>query len=351
MLDYLIVGLGLAGVSFAEQLEKSGKTFKIISDTSQTSSVVAGGLYNPVILKRFTMAWNAKEQLSMAVPFYTSLEDKLKVRLDYKLPVLRRFASIEEQNLWFEASDKIGLKDYLSPEIKKNKNPNIDAPFEFGEVLHTGRIDTKLLLSSYSQYLRSKGLLLDETFDHATLHIATEAITYKSIKAKQIVFAEGFGLKKNPYFSYLPLTSTKGEYLTIKAPDLNESNAIKSSIFLIPWVKDLYRVGATYKWKDTTNLPTEESRSELLQKLDAFLKCDYEVVDQLAGIRPTVTDRRPLVGQHPKHNNLYVLNGFGSRGVMIAPFASQQLLNLIEKNIDISIEMDVQRFTKKYFKV
>ena len=350
MVDYLIVGLGLAGVSFCEQLEKNGKTFKVISDTSQTSSVVAGGLYNPVILKRFTMAWNAKEQLNLAIPFYKSLEKKLQVKLNHKLPVLRRFASIEEQNMWFEASDKAGLKEFLSPEIQKNINPNIDAPFSLGLVLHAGRIDTKLLLSAYSQYLLSKDLLSPETFDHESLSVSEESVSYKSISAKQIVFAEGFGLKKNPYFNYLPLTSTKGEYLTIKAPNLKESKAIKSSIFLIPWGKDLYRVGATYKWKDTTNLPTEESRTELLQKLDVFLKCDYEVVDQLAGIRPTVTDRRPLVGRHPQHENLYVLNGFGSRGVLIAPSASLQLLNAIEKEETIQAEMNISRFTKKHFK-
>jgi len=175
MLDYLIVGLGLAGVSFCEQLERHGRSYKVISDTSQTSSIVAGGLYNPVILKRFTMAWNAKEQMDMAIPFYKSLEKKLKVTLDYKLPVLRRFVSIEEQNMWFEASDKLGLKDFLSTEIRKNKNSNIDAPFEFGEVLHSGRIDTKLLLFSFSQYLLSKDLFLQETFDHALLDRAEEA--------------------------------------------------------------------------------------------------------------------------------------------------------------------------------
>jgi len=350
MLDYLIVGLGLAGVSFCEQLEKSDKTYKIISDTSQTSSVVAGGLYNPVILKRFTMAWNAKEQLDLVIPFYKSLENKLSVKLDYKLPVLRRFASIEEQNMWFEACDKIGLKDFLSLEIHENQNLNLDVPFGFGEVLHTGRIDTAKLLSSYQKYLRSKNAFIAETFDHSALKIEAEHLNYNSVKAKHIIFAEGFGMSKNPFFKYLPLTSTKGEYLTIKAPDLKETNAIKSSIFLIPWEKDLYRVGATYKWKDTTNLPTEESRIELLQKLDAFLNCDYEVVDQLAGIRPTVTDRRPLVGRHPKHKNLYVLNGFGSRGVMIAPFASLQLLNSIEMGNSIHSEMDISRFTKKHFK-
>lgn len=350
MLDYLIVGLGLAGVSFCEQLEKSGKTYKVISDTSQTSSIVAGGLYNPVILKRFTMAWMAREQLELTTSFYTSLEKKLEMKLNYKLPVWRRFASIEEQNLWFEACDKPRLEDFLSPKLLKNKNSGIDAPFGYGEVLGTGRIDTAGMISAYKTYLLSKDMLWQETFNFEALQTESEYATYKTIKAKRIVFAEGYGLKKNPLFKYLPMTSTKGEYLTIKAPDLNETCAIKSSIFLIPWEKDLYRVGATYKWKDITNLPTEESKSELIEKLNVLIKCDYEVVDQLAGIRPTVTDRRPLVGRHPIQENMFVLNGFGSRGVMIAPFASEQLLNFIERNEAVHPEMDIKRFTKKHFK-
>ena len=69
MVDYLVVGLGLAGISFCEVLEKEGKSFKVITDNSQQASQVAGGLYNPVILKRFTLAWKAKEQVELAQPF------------------------------------------------------------------------------------------------------------------------------------------------------------------------------------------------------------------------------------------------------------------------------------------
>ncbi|KAG1650187.1 putative ABC transporter ATP-binding protein YdiF [Nymphon striatum] len=257
------------------------------------------------------MAWNAKEQLQKAIPFYTSIEKKLNIKLNYKLPVMRRFASVEEQNLWFEACDKAQLEDFLSPKLLSNSNTGIDAPLGYGEVLDTGRIDTALLIAAYKKVM---------------------------------------ALKKNPFFEYLPMTSTKGEYLTIKAPELKETSAIKSSIFLIPWEKDYYRVGATYKWKDITNLPTEASKSELVEKLDKFLKCDYEIVDQVAGIRPTVTDRRPLVGRHPVNDNMFVLNGFGSRGVMIAPYASEQLVNLIERNEELHPEMDIERFTKKHFK-
>jgi glycine/D-amino acid oxidase-like deaminating enzyme len=348
MVDYIVVGLGIAGVSFCETLEANGKSFTVISNDSQTSSEVAAGLYNPVILKRFTLAWNAAEQLKMALPFYAGLEKKLQLRLDHKIRVLRRFASIEEQNNWFQAADSPQLQTFLSTEIIEWSNSNIDAPYGFGEVLGTGRIALKKLIVEYSDLLIQKERLVAETFDYGALEIHQAYLKYNSVKARAIVFAEGYGLKQNPYFNYLPLTGTKGELLTIKAPELKEERAIKSSVFLIPLGSDLYRVGATYKWKDKTNTPTREAKAELLEKLNTFLKCDYEVIEHVAGIRPTVTDRRPLVGQHPQHKCMYVLNGLGSRGVLIAPYASKELYQFIEHHKQLHPEMDVERFLGKY---
>ncbi len=349
MLDYLIVGLGLAGISFCEQLEENGRSFLVVDDASQQASLVAGGLYNPVILKRFTLAWKAREQLETALPFYSNLEQKLGVQLDYKVPVYRRFASLEEQNLWFEASDKPGLDYFLSTKLVQNSNPAIKAPFGFGEVKYTGRVDTKLLLNSYAKYVNEKNVLDNSRFNFNALEVHDDFVRYKSITAKRLVFAEGFGLKQNPFFGYLPLNGTKGELVTIKAPQLQEKSVIKSSVFIIPLGSYLYRIGATYKWKDKTNRPTQEARTELLEKLATFLDCPYEVVAHAAGIRPTVTDRRPLVGQHPKYPNVYILNGFGSRGVLIAPYASAQLYNFVEDGETIDEEMDILRFEEKHF--
>jgi len=349
MVDYVVVGLGLAGISFCEVLEKEGKSFIVIADQSQQASQVAGGLYNPVILKRFTMAWKAKQQLENAKPFYLDLEKKLGQKLDYELPVLRKFASVEEQNMWFEASDRPDLDYFLSPKILPNNNPAIDAPHGYGEVKYTGRIDTRTLVKAYKGHLEKSNQLVPESFNFDAFTLNGESVTYKSVAAKNIVFACGYGLKQNPYFGYLPLNGTKGELLVIHAPDYKEKNVIKSSVFTIPMENDRYLVGATYKWKDKSNEPTEESKNELLRKLKTFLMCDFEVVDHVAGIRPTVADRRPLVGRHPKHQNVYVLNGFGSRGVLIGPYASQQLFDYIENESELDPEMDIQRFTKKYF--
>ncbi len=348
MYDYLIVGLGLAGVSICETLELHQKNFKVITDDSQKSSEVAAGLYNPVILKRFTRAWEADIQLELAQPFYQKLEQKLQLKLDHELPILRRFASVEEQNLWFEAADKPRLKPFMSTEIVTNTNPHIDAPFGYGKVLHTGRLDTALLLRSYTSYLESQSALLKDTFDFAQLHIEGDAVTYKEIRTKNLIFAMGYGLKNDPFFNYLPLNGTKGELLTIEALDLDVSEIIKSGVFCIPLGQNRFRVGATYKWKDKTNIPTEEARTELLEKLETFLKCQYKVVDHVAGIRPTVTDRRPLVGRHPKYNNLFVLNGLGSRGVLIAPYAAKQLFELMEQGKPLNPDMDISRFESHY---
>ncbi|GAB5564285.1 MAG: FAD-dependent oxidoreductase [Winogradskyella sp.] len=342
--DYIIVGCGLASIAFCEQLRQHKKSFIVFDDRSQQSSLVAGGMYNPVILKRFSEVWKAKEQLDIAIPLYQSIEQELNIKVDYKFQLLRRFTSVEEQNLWFSASDKPNLEPFLSTKLIKNENSFIVAPLGFGEVLHAGRLDTITLISEYKKFLKSSESLREEHFVYDDLVTYNDSVTYKDIDSSYIVFAEGFGVKQNPFFRDIPLNGTKGEVLTIKAPALKVDYAVKSSVFIIPIGNDLYKVGATYNWEDKTNTPTNSGREELLTKLNTFLKCNYEVVDHVAGIRPTVKDRRPLVGAHSKFKNLFVLNGLGTRGVMIAPYVAERLFQFIEEKIALDKEIDVNRF-------
>ncbi len=342
--DYIIVGCGLAGIAFCEELIKHGKTFIVFDDQSQLSSVVAAGLYNPVTLKRFTEVWKAKEQLDMAMPFYQHLEEKLKVKLDYKLPLYRRFATLEEQNDWFAASDNPALEDYLSTQLVKNDNPSLIAPYGFGKVNQTGRVDTASLLHHYKIYLKENNSYTSERFDYELLNFHDDNCSYKTFQTSQIIFAEGFGMMKNPYFNELPLNVAKGEVITIKAPELNIDFVLKASIFVIPEGNDLYSVGATYNWEDKTHDITIAGREELLLGLRKLILCDFEIVNQKAGIRPTVKDRKPLVGNHSLYKNLYILNGLGTRGVMIAPYVAKALFNYIENGLPLDTEININRF-------
>lgn len=341
--DYIIVGSGLAGIAFCEQLRATGKDFVVFDDHSQQSSSVAAGLYNPVILKRFTKVWNAKEQLALALPKYKALEKLLEVKLDYQLPVYRRFMSVEEQNDWFIASDKPILEDYLSTQLIKNSNTSITANFGYGEVLHSGRIDTVQLVRTYRTFLSRNNQMVKEAFDYKLLTITADYVVYNTIKAKYIVFAEGFGLSKNPYFNHLPLQGTKGEMLTIKAPDLKMDFIMKSSVFIVPLEHDLFWIGATYERQDKTHSISANAKGELIGKLKKIITCDFEIVTQVAGIRPTTKDRRPLVGAHEHHKNVFVLNGLGTRGVMISPYVAEQLFNHIEYGHVLDPVIDIKR--------
>jgi hypothetical protein len=347
MIDYLIVGCGLAGIAFSEIALQNNKTIFVMENRSQNSSTIAGGLYNPVILKRFSEVWKAQEQLILMDDFYATLESKIKVKVDFKKPILRKFFSVEEQNNWFAASDKNSLSPFLSTQLVTKKYFGIESPYNYGEVLQTGHVDTAVLLKEYREYLLSMDLLRESSFEYDNLEVLKESIRYKDIEAKHIIFAEGFGMHSNPYFKDLPLDGTKGELFIIKAPELVLDVIVNTSVFILPLGNDLFKVGATYNWKDKTDLPTEEGKQELVERIKEIITCDFEIVEHFAGVRPTVKDRRPLVGTHKDHSSLHLLNGLGTRGVMLAPSMAKALFNFIENQYPLDKEIDIVRFLPK----
>ena len=341
------MGSGLAGIAFAETALQNNKSILVFDNDSQNSTTIAAGLYNPVILKRFTEVWNAQSQLELLDPFYAAIEEKLGVKCDVKMPIYRKFFSAEEQNNWFTASDKPNLSPFLSTKIIQKKYNSIDSPFGYGEVLHTGYVDTNILRKQYQDYLQSENLMQKEAFDYSEIIFEEDAIRYKTINAKHIVFAEGFGVHANPFFNYLPLDGTKGELFVIKASQLNLDVIVNTSVFILPLGNDLFKVGATYIWEDKTNATTEEGKQELIDRIKEIITCDFEIVEHFAGVRPTVRDRRPLLGTHSNHKNLHILNGLGTRGVMLAPAMARDLFDYIEKGRSLDKTIDIKRFNKK----
>ena len=342
--DYIIVGLGLAGLAFAEELIKNDKSFVIFEDQSQHSSFVAAGTYNPVVLKRFNAVWDVQKQLAYALPLYQKLEKRFGQKYDYKIDIHRIFTSVEEQNNWFIACDKPVLRDYMHPAIIKNENKAIKAPFGFGKLSKTGWINTKALLEDYRRDLLNKKRLIKERFNYTEMTLLDTNICYKHITAQKVVFCEGFGMRKNPYFKELPMEEAKGELITVNSPNLNLKNVLKGPVFVQPLADDLYKVGATFNWDDKTSDPTPKAKDELLLKLATMIDVPFDVVAHEAGIRPTVKDRRPLVGIHKEYTQLAILNGLGTRGVLLGPTMAKELYEHIELNTKLPTEISISRF-------
>lgn len=350
MKDYIIVGFGFAGIAFTHMLEKNKKQFLVFDANISKSTITAAALFNPVILKRFTAAWKATEQMQLLRTFYKEMEARLGEKIMEELPTFRKFASLEEQNNWFIASDELSLSEYLLARVEREINPNVSAKFGFGRVLHTGRIDTRKMVNRYTQLLERKHLIRREKFDFSALEIKKDSVCYKGISARRIVFCEGYNVVENPYFNYLPMQGCKGELLTFLAPKLQLNSVVKSGGFIIPFGENNYKIGTTYVLDDKTNTPTESAKAELLEKLKDLISCDFEITGQEVGIRPTILDRRPLLGTHPEHKPLCILNGLGTRGAMLAPYTAVALFSHLENSQELDKEMNINRFQKRFYK-
>lgn len=341
--DYIIVGLGIAGISLCETFRKHGKSFIIVDSGIAGATAKSGGVFNPTVLKRFTAAWNASLFYPFAVDFYRGLSEELNQEVLKEIPLLRIFKSVEEQNNWSVASDKKELQKFLGSEFLKNTNPAVRAPFGFGKVLGTGLINTDQLLMGYRNLLQKKKLLLSEDFEYEMLQQHQKSVVYKNISAKAIIFAQGAMAVNNPFFPRNLLIGNKGEYLIIEAPGLKMDTLLKGPLYVIPLGNDQYKVGATYNHDDHSSHPTEVVRSEIISKFKTFINCPFKLIGHSAGIRPTTKDHRPLLGSFPKNPNLFFFNGLGSRGFLMAPLLAEISYKNLENNIPLPREMDILR--------
>lgn len=344
MIDYIIVGLGLSGITFCQKLSTHQKSFVVIDHGKQSASRVASGLFNPIALKRTKSAWMGHQLMATSVPLYRALEQELGVEFIHNAPILKILRDSADINDWHLAREIADCKPYMNPNIIQNINLAIMAPLGFGAVVNTGWVDTALVVDRYSHYLEKKKTLIETTFDPSALQITENGVRYGKIEAKHIVFTQGGGLVNNRWFSFVPLQRTKGELMVIECEDLQEKSIIHGGVFIIPLGNNRYRVGSTYNWRDQTEGPSTSARVSLQSKLNKIVRVPYRIISQSAGFRPTTPDRKPVIGVHPKFPQLATCNGMGSRGVLQAPFCAELLYEYIEKGTPIPLEINLNRY-------
>lgn len=342
--DTLIVGFGLAGLAYAETLRQHHRSFHIIDQAKGGSSIIAAGIYNPTVLKRFNMTWKGEEFHTTALPFYKAIEKRFSKQFIYPYPILKLFSQAADHNQWSVASDREGLSNFLDPKINKDILNGIKSPLGYAIVNHCGRIDTTALIKTYTASISTQ--ITQTAFDHSKMTVSDSHITYEDITAKRVVFCEGYAMVHNPFFNQLPLVGSKGQILIINAPKLKLDNILKGPIFIAPLGKDKYWAGASFEQEDKSLSITAEGAQWLNDKINRMIDVPYTVEKQITHIRPTVKDRRPLLGTHDQHTNLHLFNGMGSRGVLTAPTAAKWLFNHIEGKENLSKEVDINRFEK-----
>ncbi len=347
LFDYIIVGRGLAGSVLALSLIKENKKILVIDEpTLSSSSKVAAGLFQPMTFKRTVETWKGLESITVATGFYQSAEKLLETEFFFPLNMARIFSSFEEQNNWSLKCDEINFSNLIG-ENKDTDAESCSHPFGYGSISHAGYLDLPVFLNAVDRYLIFSNSIVHEKFSYDDLLTENEKISYKNFVASKIIFCEGWMIKNNPWFSYIPMKPVKGEVLTIGISDKNISSIISGGLFCVPRKEGDYKVGSNYDWKNLDETPTEKIKQDFKNEISSLLGSDSIFIkSHQAGVRPASHDRRPIVGQHPQYENLLLFNGLGARGVALAPYTTSFLVNHLLNNFPIPDEISTSRFDK-----
>ena len=344
--DYLIVGQGIVGSVMALTLMRQGKSVIVIDQPQlSSSSKIAAGVYNPFNFRQMMNTWRAVEMVNAARDLYRYAEKISQERIFSERKILKIFTSAEERKLWERACDE---KENLFADEKILENDfdkSIIAPWGIGVVNQAGNIDAGMLIHGVAEKLKSENAFFEEKFEHGKLQLSDEGIVYdQKISARQLVFCEGHLNTNNPWFKFLPVKPAKGQLLHVRIPGLMLTEVLNRGAYLLPLGNEQFILGSTFDNDAVDELPTKIAEGDLLARLKKFVNVPVQVEKQFAGIRPAVQDRRPIIGRHPKFPQLSIINGMGSKAVLLSPWLSEKLISNIEEGTPIAIEIRIERF-------
>jgi glycine oxidase len=345
--DIIIVGQGIAGTVLAHELLARGKSILVIDKPELSAcSRISAGMYNPVVFKRLTQSWMADELIATLKPFYERVGQLLGKELLFGREIIKIFSEEQERSFW-EKKMKEQVGKYLQA-VSDEPIPEFGAtPFGYGSVTEAGYLDVQNFLSLSASLFSSKGMLLNERFDHSAMDLSGEGVVYTNVNARHIIFCQGYRGSENPYFQFVPFNPAKGELLTVKMEDYHFEKVINKTVFIAPLGDKLFRVGSTFKWDNINDETTENAKEELVENLKKVTTKEFEIMDHKAGVRPAVDDRRPVIGLHPDHKQLGIFNGMGSKGVMLSPYFSKELCGHLFEGKALNKEADINRLRKK----
>lgn len=345
--DYLIVGQGLAGTLLANQLIEKGKSVRIVDNHFKTSSsTVAAGIVNPVTGRKYTKSWMIDTLIPHAIKTYKNLEEKLGIELIHKRNIIRTLPDVRSENNWFSRFSQEGYQEYLEEHPSLGQfSEMMDEPFSYGEIKRSFQVDLSLLLNRFRMTHKDK--VIDKEFKHEDLEVKGDKVFYKGLEFSDIVFSEGYVVKDNPLFNFLPFEGAKGEVLILHIPGFKPEKILRHKIFFAPLKDDLYWVGSGYAWDLDDVGPTDSERERLLKLADTVLTVDYEVKDHIAGVRPASKDRRPIMGTHPHFSNIHLFNGLGTKGSSLGPYWASRMADYLVNDQPLDPEVNLNRFAPK----
>jgi len=346
---WLVVGQGLAGTVLALSLVQQGQRVVVVDAAlPYASSRAAAGIYNPVTGKRRQLTWAAAELWPALEAFYPWAQHLLGASFFYPLPNIRPFfTALERAEAQAQAADSAHP---LSAWIKVLDAPlwqpaaQVHAPYGVLVVPRSGYVDVMAFCHAARAWLVNSGCFIEALPQPADIDAKSGQPHWQGYRYQGVIWATGAFPLADAGWQALPLAPLKGEILHVSScePALLAGGVLNRAAYLAPRADGTLWAGSTYEHRYSDNGPTEAARVSILERVSLFYKPELQVLNHWAGIRPSVKDRRPLLGALGGRQGQYVFTGMGTKGVSLAPWCAGHMCRYLLGGIPLPAEVAVR---------
>ncbi|EIM78505.1 FAD dependent oxidoreductase [Nitritalea halalkaliphila LW7] len=278
--------------------------------------------------------------------FYGACAQDFGADFLHPVEIYRPFWSLEEQNEWMGKSAEPHYAPYIRRVHQHSRDQALGDPYGGVSLQRSGYVDIPLFLDAAAAYFASFGALRQSAFQLDQVREEAGSVWYEGVKARGLVLCTGLGAHQASRYAVPGFAPVKGEILDLRQqPTL--PYIVNRGVFRISLGEDRVRVGSTYTHFDLDEGPTERAKKELLEKLEKLVQGPVdELLAHRYGLRPATKDRKPILGKHPESSGVYILNGLGAKGVSLAPYFSEVLMDFMLEGKEVPKEVNINRFFK-----
>ena len=370
MYDVAIIGAGINGCSLAYEFTQLNK--KVIIFDMESVAHGGSGAAGAFISPKFSKSGELKELIHQAFVYSMDYYEKNFPTFLTKAPLIHLAKDDVDATTLTFYKDLTSLK---LNQIDLETQPNLtqEAKKSVYISLNTGIVDAKAIceaMAKDAKFVKQK--VENISYENE------EWIIDKEYKAKKLIITTG-AYKQILDEPYIKLRGVWGHRIDVKTTTKNDY-AIHQYVSISPTINNTLAIGATHNvhyHPETSKKPynVDEGRAELLEKASKTIKLDnVEIIKDYMGLRSGSFDYMPIVGNlvmseetiknrgnklkvknanykdFKYYSNLYMMNGNGGYGFVLAPYLAKILTEYIVENKDISKRITPARLFARWAK-
>ena len=351
--DYIVIGGGVIGMTTSREIAARGASIAIIDrqNFGNGASKVAGGILSSMRpwdenIDSHKLSEESKKNYSEFI-FKLQEESGINVEFIKSGLIIMNEEHSEKTKKWAINND---IK--LTQEIDNNY-PEINIPSYSILLPEIYQIRPPLLLNALHKSLQKKSVDMFENSNISNIEIIDNKFRCITLDSGEKIYADNLIITAGAWTDLLlkkiktsaNIKPIRGQMLCVKLKNLTINSIIlDEGNYLIPRLDGHVLVGSTMEDVGFMNKTTQIAKDELLNWMYSIIadKKKIDVLDHWSGLRPAVDIGKPVIGNIPDFENIFINTGHFRKGILQAPASAQLLADYLFKNTSF---MDIDRFS------